>query len=77
MSQYVGQQAVFDREDASTAISFALAKACKAMLGAPAYDRGKFVLKDDELRRVLDSCERQLSGLPAGPELANVNTRRD
>jgi hypothetical protein len=77
MSQYVGlQQSVFEREDASLAISFALAKACKAMLGSPAYDRGQFVLKDDELRRVLESCERQLSGR-AELELANVKARHD
>jgi hypothetical protein len=78
MSQYVGlQQAVFERQDASMAISFALAKACKAMLGSPAYDRGQFVLKDDELRRVLESCERQLSGLRAEFELANVKAQHD
>jgi hypothetical protein len=76
MSQYVGQSAVFEREDASTAIRFALAKACKAMLGTPAYDRGQFVLKDDDLRRVLDSCEKQFSALHAELESENLKAHR-
>jgi hypothetical protein len=62
MSQCLGMERTDLRhDDATTEISFALARACKTMLSLAPYERGQFVLRDEELRSVLESCEKHLS----------------